>query len=421
MLDRMEIYVKGGDGGDGVVSFRRERFVAIGGPDGGDGGDGGSVVLVADARMSTLRSLSRRRNFRAPGGENGAGKRMHGKSGRDVLIRVPLGTVVWRKDSAGEKVLVADLGQDGERALVARGGRGGLGNAHFASSTHQAPRIAQTGERGEEAALCLELRLIADVGIIGYPSVGKSTLLASASAAKPKIADYPFTTQEPILGVADVGNRSFVVAEIPGLIEGAHRGLGLGHDFLRHAERTKVLIHLLDGTSPSPLSDMEKVNQELSLYNSMLGKKAQLVVLNKIDLPQVQARLPALERELRSVAAPVFFISAATRRGIPQLMAKAAEMLDVIAAEPQAPEPPLAVFRPQPRREPISVSKDGDIFVLSAPRAERLIQTMDLGSPEVRSYLRRQLAKMGVTAALKKAGAKPGDKVRVGEIELEWE
>jgi len=421
MIDRVKIYVKAGDGGDGVVSFRHEKFVPYGGPDGGDGGNGGSVVLVADASTSTLRWFWRRRDFRAQKGENGAGKKMHGKNGEDLLIKVPLGTVVSVLDSVGEKVLIADLAEEGQRVMVAKGGRGGLGNARFATSTYQAPRIAQRGEKGEEATLILDLKLIADVGIIGYPNVGKSTLLASASAARPKIADYPFTTKEPILGVIDVGNRSFVLAEIPGLIEGAHRGLGLGHDFLRHAERTRLLIHVLDGTSQSPLSDMEKVNQELSLYNPILHTRHQLVAVNKIDLPEVQARIPDLERELSSIDVPVFFISAATTEGVSRLMAKAAQMLDSIAAESRGQEASLAVFRPQPREESISVSKEGDIFVVSAPKMASLAARMDLNNEEALSYIRRQCKRMGVSAVLKKAGAKPGDKVRLGEIELEWE
>ena len=421
MIDRVKIYIKAGDGGDGVVSFRHEKFVPYGGPDGGDGGRGGSVILAADSGMSTLRWFGRRRDFRAQRGENGAGKKMHGKNGEDLLIRVPLGTVISVLNSAGEKVLIADLAEEGQRVMAAKGGRGGLGNARFATSTYQAPRIAQRGERGEEATLILDLKLIADVGIIGCPNVGKSTLLASASAARPKIADYPFTTKEPILGVVDVGNRSFVLAEIPGLIEGAHRGLGLGHDFLRHAERTRLLIHVLDGTSQSPLADMEKVNQELSLYNPLLHARRQVVAVNKIDIPEVQARIPDLERELSSLDVPVFFISAATTQGVSRLMAKAAQMLDSIAAESRGQEAPLAVFRPQPRREIVSVSKEGEIFVVSAPKVESLAARMDLKNAEALSYIRRQCKRMGVSAALKKAGAKPGDKVRLGEIELEWE
>ena len=299
MVDRVEIYIKAGDGGDGMVSFRREKFVPFGGPDGGDGGNGGCVYIIAAGSMTTLRWFRQRRRFKAERGGNGASKKMHGKNGKDVMIRVPLGTVIFKEDGK-EKVLLADLAAEGQKLMVAHGGRGGFGNTRFATPTNQAPRIAQKGEVGEEASLILDLKLIADVGIIGYPSVGKSTLLASASAARPKIADYPFTTQEPILGVVEVGNRAFVLAEIPGLIEGAHRGLGLGHDFLRHAERTRVLIHLIDGTSHSPLFDLKNVNKELALFNPMLAEKAQLVAVNKIDIPEVQDRIPDVEKELNS-------------------------------------------------------------------------------------------------------------------------
>ncbi len=421
MIDRVEIHVGAGDGGGGVVSFRREKFVPFGGPDGGDGGRGGNVFLVADAGVSTLRWFWRRRSFKAQDGQNGAGGKMHGKNGDDMVVKVPLGTVVFKKDGSREKIQLADLAEEGQRVLIAQGGRGGWGNARFTSSTRQAPRIAQRGEKGEEATLILDLKLIADVGLVGYPNVGKSTLLASASAARPKIAEYPFTTIEPVLGVVDVGNRSFVLAEIPGLVEGAHRGVGLGHDFLRHAERTKVFIHLLDGTSRSPLSDMQKLNQELSLYNPTLATKAQLVAVNKIDLTEVKARISAFERELASIRAPLFFISAATGEGVPQLMAKAAEMLALIAAQPRGEEVPLAVFRPQPKKERISVSKEGDVFVVSAPKLESLALRMDLKNPEALYYLWRQGQKMGVSAALKKAGARPGDRIRLGEIELEWQ
>lgn len=402
-----------------MISFRREKYIPYGGPNGGDGGNGGSVFIIADRSMSTLpRRYQGRRHFKAERGENGAGKKMHGKNGQDLTLRVPLGTVIF-KESDGENLLLADLSEEGQRVLVACGGRGGFGNARFATPTNQAPRIAQKGGEGEEASLVLDLKLIADVGIIGHPSVGKSTLLASASAARPKIADYPFTTQEPVLGVVEIGNRPFVLAEIPGLIMGAHRGLGLGHDFLRHAERTKLLIHLLDGTSKSPLSDLRNVNRELALYNPVLAEKAQIVAVNKIDLPEVQARISDLENELTQLEAPLFFISAATRKGVPELMAKAAELLDIVLAQRVSEE--VVVFHPQPRKERVAVFKEGDIFMVSSPRAERLVAGMDLSNPEAHSYLKRQFRGMGVASALKKAGAKPGDKVRFGKVEMDWE
>lgn len=402
-----------------MVSFRREKFVPFGGPDGGDGGNGGNVFILADRSMTTLLKYYRgKRRFAADGGMKGARKNMHGKNGRDLTIMVPPGTLIFKALDDGRELL-ADLTAEGQKVMVARGGRGGHGNARFATPVNQAPRMAEKGGVGEQATLLLELKLIADVGIIGFPSVGKSTLLAAASAARPKIADYPFTTKEPILGVVAVGHRSFVLAEIPGLIEGAHRGLGLGHDFLRHAERTRVLIHLLDGSSLSPISDMKQVNNELALFNPVLAAKAQLVVVNKIDLPEVRGRIPEIEKELALGEAPPFFTSAATTEGVPQLMAKVCEMLDSVAT-PQ-PAEALTVFRPQPRKERVVVCREGDIFVVSSPRAEKLLARMDLENPEARTYVRQQFARMGVASALKKAGVKPGDTVRFGKIEVLWE
>jgi len=374
--------------------------------------------VMADAQLSTLYSMSRRKHVKAGSGGNGLGKKMQGKQGEDLLVTVPVGTLVYRRGD-GEMELMADLVADGEKQLVARGGRGGAGNAHFATSTNQTPRIAQKGEPGEEAWLVLELKVVADVGIIGYPSVGKSTLLAAASAARPKVAEYPFTTQEPVLGVVVVSNGSFVLAEIPGLIEGAHGGAGLGHYFLRHAERTKLLIHLLDGTSESLLADMDSVNRELALFNPTLGLRPQIVAVNKIDLPEVQARIPEMREELRRVKGPLHFISAATTAGVRQLMARAAGMVEEL--DQRAPDSAPAVFRPQPRERTAVVSRDGDVFVVSLAEAERLVARMDLSSLEARSYLKRQLIRMGVGAALRKAGVRSGDRVRVGEMELDWE
>ncbi len=347
MIDRVEIWVKAGNGGNGVVSFRREKFVPFGGPDGGDGGNGGSVFLVASRGLSTLTHLRQRRHYRAQKGDHGKGKNRHGKRGDDVILAVPLGTLVQRKEDNG-KATLADLTVDGQRVLVAKGGRGGWGNAHFATPTNQAPRIARNGKPGEEWQLLLDLKLLADVGIIGYPNVGKSTLLSSVSKASPKVADYPFTTTEPVLGVVELGYRAFVLAEIPGLIEGAHHGRGLGHDFLRHIERTRVLIHLLDGSAEHPLSDLNKTNEELRLFNPALGEKPQLVAINKIDLPSVRTRLPELGRMLRGIEPPVYFISAATGEGIAELMNKTAELLQLSLPQPEAEAAEFKVFRPKP-------------------------------------------------------------------------
>ena len=401
-----------------MIGFRREKYVPYGGPDGGDGGHGGNISVVADRGMNTLlKYYQGKRRFAAERGENGSGRKKHGKNGSDLDIKVPQGTLIY-KEREGERELMVDMAVDGQRVMVARGGRGGYGNTRFATPVNQAPRIAQKGEVGDEASLILELKLIADVGIIGHPSVGKSTLLAAASAARPKIAAYPFTTTEPILGVVDVGHNSFVLAEIPGLIEGAHRGLGLGHDFLRHAERTRVLIHLLDGSSANPRADMDQINKELAMFNPVLASKRQLVAVNKIDLPEVLERVPELQKELGNGEAP-FFISAATTEGVSQLMTKACEMLDSVAT-PQ-PVEAITVFRPQPRKERVTVSMEGEVFVVSSSRAEKLIARMDVQNPEARAYIRNQFTRIGVAKALKNAGVKLGDMVRFGKVEMKWE
>ncbi len=349
MIDNSIIWVKGGNGGDGTVSFRREKFVPLGGPDGGDGGDGGSVVLIASAAVSTLSHLTSGKRYRAQNGAHGRGKNQHGKRGQDLVIEVPLGTVVRRKVDEQE-IVVADLTAVGQRALVAKGGGGGWGNARFATAVNQAPRRAQKGKPGEEYHLVLDLKLLADVGIVGYPNAGKSTLLSFVSRASPKIADYPFTTTEPVLGVVELGYRAFVLAEIPGLIQGAHQGRGLGHDFLRHIERTRVLIHLLDGTAEHPHSQLQELNRELVLFSPSLGEKPQLVAVNKVDLPLVRMRIPELSRTFEEAGVPVYFISAATGEGIAEMMNKTAEMLQQHVSQDTAEEPEFKVFRPRPVR-----------------------------------------------------------------------
>jgi GTP-binding protein len=303
--------------------------------------------------------------------------------------------------------------------MAVRGGRGGHGNARFATPTNQAPRFAENGDAGEEALLTLELKLLADVGIVGQPSVGKSTLLASASAAHPKISDYPFTTTEPVLGVVETEQRSFVLAEIPGLIEGAHEGHGLGLDFLRHAERTRVLIHLLDGGSADPVADMEQVNRELTEFSPKLAEKPQIVAVNKMDITEARERVPELQQRLADLQAPLFFISAATGENVSLLMHKAVEMLE--GAEPPRMEEAMKIFRPQPRRERVSVSRKGDAFVVSSPKAEKMVARMDLHNPEARAYLRGRFSRMGIVGALEKEGVEPGDVVWFGKIAMVWE
>jgi GTP-binding protein len=346
-VDKVEILIKAGNGGGGAVSFRHEKYVPFGGPDGGDGGNGGSIYLRVDSSINNLSMFRHKRVFKAESGNNGAGQKKFGKKGNDLEIKVPPGTVVYKVESGGN-VFLADLKEEEHKVLIARGGKGGLGNVHFASSTNQAPRKATSGGVGEEVHVILDLRLIADVGIIGYPSVGKSTLLAAVSAAKPKIADYPFTTLEPIFGRVQIGNKTFTLVEIPGLIEGAHLGKGLGHDFLRHAERTRVLLHLLDGNSANLIDDVDKLNNELALYKPVLAQKPQIVAVNKIDLPEVQARLLQIKDSFKSRGVKVYFISGVTGQGIPELMSAIVEMLESTGEGELEGATPMMVFRPKP-------------------------------------------------------------------------
>jgi len=395
--------------------------VPFGGPDGGDGGDGGDIIIMSDRSLATLRRFKRGGFYKAGAGENGRSRKRHGKKGGDLILIVPVGTVVLPRTQIGGDAVVADLEAAGERAVIARGGKGGRGNTHFTTATNQAPKIAEKGEAGEELEVILELRLIADVGVIGYPNVGKSSLLAAASAAKPKIASYPFTTLEPILGSVEVGEESFVPAEIPGLIDDAHRGKGLGHDFLRHVTRTKMLIPLIEGGSSTPVEDMIRVNTELGLYDSTLTDKPQLVAVNKIDLPQVQARLAKIKDAFGAVGSSPLFVSAISGEGVPQLMAEVMRMVGQVTVKGKAEKRVAGkVFRPQPRGASAAVHKEGDTFVIEAPQLERIVAGTDVSGPEVLAQIRRQLARLGVSKTLEKAGVKPGDKVRCGNLEWDW-
>jgi len=418
VFDIVEIRVRTGDGGDGAVSFRHEKFVPLGGPDGGDGGDGGDVIIAADAAVTNLLRFRRDIVYKAERGHNGQGSKKHGKRGKDLVLKVPAGTLVTGTGQGGETIAVADLEWVGQREVIAQGGKGGLGNVHFASSTNQAPRLAQKGEPGEDKTLLLELRLIADVGIIGYPNVGKSTLLAAASAAKPEIADYPFTTRAPVVGVVEVGLDTFVLAEVPGLIEGAHLGRGLGHEFLRHATRTRMFLHVVDGSSPSPAEDMTRVNSELGMYDANLARRPQIVVVSKVDLPEVRDRLAEIIESFRGIGITPLVISAVTGEGVPELMTQTWSTLKQIGDTRE--EVPEKVFRPKPRSPRVTVYKEEDTFVVEAPALERIIARSDVADAGVRSQLNQQIDRMGVSRALKKAGVVPGDKVRCGELEWEW-
>lgn len=419
MFDKAEIRVRAGDGGSGAISFRHEKFVPFGGPDGGDGGNGGSVLIRADEATDSLRRYRQRKIYRAEPGRNGSGNRKHGKSGEDLVIAVPLGTLVTVCGEDGQE-FVGDLDEAGDEVIVARGGKGGWGNTHFTSSTNQAPQIAQKGEEGEERIISLEMRLIADVGIIGYPNAGKSTLLSAASAARPKIAGYPFTTIEPELGVVEVGNDVFIMAEIPGLIEGAHLGRGLGHDFLRHAMRTRILVHLISGSSASPVEDMLSVNAELSAFDPSLAAKPQLIAVNKIDLPDVKEKLTSIKRTLTGAGVKAHYVSASEGTGIPGLMQEVMKVLRSSTAGVKEEAAPAKVFRPKPRDAGVTVSRQGDEYVLSVPGLDRIIAGAGASPSELRWQLNTQLKRLGVNRVLEKAGVRPGDKIRCGEIEWEW-
>jgi GTPase len=429
--DHTKIYVKAGDGGNGSSHFRREKFAPRGGPDGGDGGRGGSIYLDATRNMNTLIDYRYRHHFKAGAGGAGMRQKMHGAKGADVVLRVPCGTVVRDADT---NELIADLVEDGQRVMVARGGRGGLGNTHFATATHQAPREAQKGEPGEERWVTLELRLIADIGLVGYPNAGKSTLLSVVTAAQPKIADYPFTTLSPNLGVVLVGQAGsrdetdFVLADIPGLIEGAAQGVGLGHEFLRHIDRTRLLLHILDGASfeRDPWQDFQTINQELREYDERLASRPQIVVLNKMDLPEAQERWPALKAKAEAAGYAVFAISAAAHQGTDELMQYSARRLHEIrqeeaerAANEINTDMAGPVLRPLPD-DAFTVTKEKGVYVVHGKRVERLVNMTDLENEEGMDRLQVMLAKMGVTKALEDAGVKVGDVVRFSKIELYW-
>ena len=350
MIYKREIKVGGGHGGDGCVSFRREKYVPFGGPDGGDGGVGGSVLIVASPNMVDLGLMRRKKEFVAGNGHRGSSWRKRGRRGEDLAISVPLGTMVFTKADSGEEILVADLSTPGQKVLVATGGRGGLGNARFATAANQAPEIASRGESGEERHIVLEVKLITDICIVGHPNSGKSTLLSAISRAKPEIADYPFTTRQPMLGVIPDDRRDFIVAEIPGLVEGAHLGKGLGNEFLRHAERTRLLIYLLDGSSPTALDDLGTLEKEIALYKG-LSHKPKIVAVNKIDLPEVQARLPEVKQCFAKLGVPVFYISAVSGKAVLELVKKAMEMVDQASRDEEIiSQAQITVFRPKPRK-----------------------------------------------------------------------
>lgn len=419
-VDEAEIEVAAGDGGDGAVSLRREKHVPRGGPDGGDGGRGGDVRGTADPSLRTLVDFTSRTHYRAEDGGHGRSNTGRGRNGSDVSIRMPVGTTI--RDAADGSI-VADMAHAGQKVALARGGRGGRGNASFATATRRTPRFAEKGEPGERRRLRLELKLLADVGLVGMPNVGKSSLIARVSAARPKIADYPFTTLVPNLGVVRVEEgTSFVIADLPGLVEGAHRGVGRGHRFLRHVERTRLLIHMLDPTAADrdPLADFAVLNEELRLYEDRLARRAQLVALNKIDLRPAEEKLGVVEASLRGQGREVFRISALTGAGVWELMGRVAQLLAEI--EPEAGEevrpPPPVESRPKRPLEVVRVS--GGDYSVSGEDVERAVIMTDLENKEAVQYLHRRLERMGVIRRLRDLGAKDGDRVTIGEVTLDF-
>jgi GTPase len=416
-IDEAEINVAAGDGGDGLVAWRREKYVPKGGPAGGDGGHGGSVYLQATPQLSTLVEFRFRRSFSAESGKPGGSSNKSGRSGADLTIEVPVGTLVFKLRGDGGEEFLGDLKADGARILAAKGGRGGLGNQHFATSVRQAPRFAERGEPGERFALRLELRLLADCGIVGVPNAGKSTLLSVISAAHPKIADYPFTTLEPELGVVRVSDEeSFVMVDVPGLVEGAHDGVGLGDQFLKHVERTRVLVHLLDGAKSLDeiLAEKATIEAELAAWNAQLREKPRLLVLNKLDLPQARESLLELRRRFPEIRG----ISAATGEGVRDLTLAVARTIESAPA-PEAVAPPAMIELSAPDAFRIERRSDGS-FVISGDRVERLAAMTDFDSDEALARFERALARMGVERRLAELGAREGDTVRIGPYEFTY-
>ena len=420
-VDYAKIVIKSGDGGNGATSFRREKYVAAGGPDGGDGGKGGDVYFVVDPDSNTLIDFRFNKKFKAQNGENGRGSNCYGKSGEDCYIKVPLGTVV--KDFATGKV-IADLSEKGQIELVLKGGRGGKGNTHFATSTRQAPNFSIDGEKGKEKEIILELKSLADVGLIGFPNVGKSTILSKVTAARPKIADYHFTTIDPNLGVVKTEyGDSFVLADIPGIIEGASEGVGLGTQFLRHVERTRLLLHVLDCAGlegRNPVDDFYKINEELKKYSEKLANRKQIIVANKLDSVQDSANIEAIERLAKENQLELYKVSAATGEGLKELFSHVAEVIKNLPKEEIVDIEDRIVYTLEEEEEPFTVEIVKGEFVVQGPAAERIMRRINVEDNESFAYLQRNLKKIGIDDALRAKGIKDGDSVILVDWEFEW-
>lgn len=419
-IDQALIQVSSGKGGNGIVHFRREKYVPLGGPDGGDGGRGGDVIIEVKPTLNTLSAFQHKQRFSAQPGKNGGGSNKTGRSGKDLVVYVPPGTLIYN-DETGD--LIGDLLSAGERIVIAKGGVGGKGNARFANSRNQAPRIAEKGEPAQTRQIRLELRLIADIGIVGVPNAGKSTLLSVVTNAKPKIAPYPFTTLEPNLGVAELGNElTLILADIPGLIEGAHQGIGLGHEFLRHIQRTKVLIHILDGLAEDPVLDYAQINSELALFDPKLGEKPQVVAFNKIDMPEVLERWPAVEKQLLEHGAggdiqPIA-VSALARTNVRELLFKAAQALANLPEEIE--ETPLPVYRLEADPQAFSIQEEDQGWRVSGEAIERAAAMTYWEYDQSVRRFQRILQSLGIDEQLRSLGVEEGDTVLIGEFELEW-
>ncbi|OBR67320.1 GTPase ObgE [Paenibacillus oryzae] len=429
-VDKAKIFVKGGDGGDGIISFRREKYVENGGPAGGDGGNGGDLIFQVDEGLRTLMDFRYQKHFKAERGVRGKVKGMHGASADDTIVRIPPGTVII-DDDTGE--IIADMTRHGQKVVVAKGGRGGRGNIRFATPTNPAPYISENGEEGQERWIVLELKVMADVGLVGFPSVGKSTLLSIVSGAKPKIGAYHFTTITPNLGVVDVGDsRSFVMADLPGLIEGAHEGVGLGHEFLRHVERTRVIIHVVDMAASEgrdPFDDWMKINAELALYNANLADRPQIIAANKMDMPKAEEQLTLFKQRLAELEEgkkhEIVPISSLTKQGIQELLYKTADLLDSIQVEAVQAEPAEQAERKvytMNKKEEITftIRREDEIYVVESEGIERMMKRMNLNSYDAVMRFARTMRKLGVDEALRKKGAKDGDMIRVNDFAFEF-
>jgi len=422
MIDQVFINVNSGNGGNGAISGRHEKFIPKGGPDGGDGGNGGSIVFVGNRNLNTLLTFRYQKIFVAENGGNGSSKNKHGNNGKDMLIEVPIGTQITNVDNE----LIVDMTNHNQIFIVAQGGRGGYGNVKYTSSTNQYPVIAQNGEQGINLELKLELKLLADIGIVGFPNAGKSSLIKYLTAAKPKIADYPFTTIEPNLGIVDIHDKQFVIVDIPGLIEGANTGIGLGHHFLRHIERSKILIHLVDASVDNIQEQILNINNELKLFNPSLLEKPQVIVLNKLDLDEVKILTSDILDTIKDISTKPYFISAISGEGIKEMMSAVIQTLEdhnsSIAKHKDINSNHITtLIQPSPIKRNVSIIIENDVYIVEAPGVERIATRINYEDWMARMQLYKHMKKTGVVQALEEAGIAAGDTVRLGNVEWEWD